>query len=115
MPCSHVLAACSHTHFDALSLVSEIYKVSTLLNVYDNYFLVVAMETYWPVYEGETFWHNDLMRRNKSGRPNNERIRTEMDATKKMQRKCSICREVGHNKNNVPNVDLSPQHSFYVQ
>src|SRR3954467_6339649 len=54
MPCSHVLAACSHTHFDALSLVSEIYKVSTLLNVYDNYFPVVAMEAYWPVYEGET-------------------------------------------------------------
>src|SRR3954463_15378723 len=103
MPCSHVLAACSHTHFDALSLVSEIYKVSTLLNVYDNFFPVVAMEAYWPVYEGETVWHNDLMRRNKSGRPNSRRIRTEMDVTEKMQRKCSICREVGHNRTKCPN------------
>ncbi|XP_058726930.1 uncharacterized protein LOC131598330 [Vicia villosa] len=54
IPYSHAIVSCSHSHFDALSLVSPIYKVLTLLNVYDNYFSVVAMETYWPVYDGET-------------------------------------------------------------
>jgi hypothetical protein len=94
MPCSHVIAACSHSHFDAFSLVSLIYKVETLLNVYNNSFPVVAMEAYWPEYDGEIVWHNDLMRRNKKGRPNSKRIRTEMDDTDKMQRKCSVCRQV---------------------
>ena len=102
MPCSHVIAACSHSHFDALSLVSPIYKVATLLNVYDNPFPVVALEAYWPEYDGEIVWHNESMRRNKSGRPNSRRIRTEMDVAEKMQRKCSICRQLGHNKNKCP-------------
>src|ERR1044072_3116880 len=53
MPYSYVIAACSHSYFDALSLVSLIYKVATLLNVYNNNFPVVAIETYWPEYDGE--------------------------------------------------------------
>src|SRR4051812_36041453 len=103
MPCSHVIAACSHTHFDTVSLVSPVYKVATLHSVYNNNFPVVAMEAYCLVYDGEIVWHIDSMRRNKRGRPNNKCIRTEMDVADKMQWKCSICRQVGHKKNKCPN------------
>src|SRR4051812_36270865 len=48
-------------------------------------------------------WHNDNMQRNKRGRPNSTRIRTEMDDHEKMVRKCGICRVVRHNKNTYPN------------
>lgn len=103
MPCSHVIAACSYAHEDALTILSPIYKAETLLGVYNNAFPVVAKEDYWPTFEGEIVWHNDQMRRNKKGRPNNTRITTEMDVHDKMVRKCSICRMPGHNKNNCPN------------
>ncbi|XP_058746218.1 uncharacterized protein LOC131619094 [Vicia villosa] len=103
MPCSHVIAACAHSHLDALALLSPIYKSETLLHVYNNGFAVVAKEDYWPAYEGEIVWHNDQMRRNKKGRPKSKRITTEMDELDKLERKCGLCRQVGHNKKNCPN------------
>src|SRR3954470_21611041 len=98
MPCSHVIAACAHSHLDALALLSPFYKSETLLHVYNNGFAVVAKEDYWPAYEGEIVWHNDQMRRNKKGRPKSKRITTEMDELDKLERKCGLCRQVGHNK-----------------
>ncbi|XP_058749008.1 uncharacterized protein LOC131621962 [Vicia villosa] len=103
MPCSHVIATCAHSHLDALALLSPIYKFETLLHVYNNGFAVVAKEDYWPAYEGEIVWHNDQMRRNKKGRPKSKRITTEMDELNKLERKCGLCRQVGHNKKNCPN------------
>ncbi|XP_058775069.1 uncharacterized protein LOC131649320 [Vicia villosa] len=103
MPCSHVIAACAHSHLDALALLSPIYKSETLLHVYNNGFAVVAKEDYWPAYEGEIVWHNDQMRRNKKGRPKSKRITTEMNELGKLERKCGLCRQVGHNKKNCPN------------
>lgn len=110
MPCSHVIAACAFAHRDALSLLSPIYKAETLLQVYSVAFPVVAKEDYWPEYDGEVVWHNDTMRRNKKGRPNSTRIRTEMDVQDKMERKCSICRQVGHNKKKCPTRGPSSSH-----
>ena len=102
MPCSHVIAACAHTHQDALQLLSNIYKSETLLNVYNNNFPLVAKPDYWPAYDGEIVWHNDQMRRNKKGRPKSKRITTEMDSLDKLERKCGLCRQVGHNRKNCP-------------
>ncbi|XP_058746469.1 uncharacterized protein LOC131619383 [Vicia villosa] len=61
MSCSHVIAACSYAHQDVLTLLSPIYKIDTLLGVYNNAFPVMAKEDYWPAYEGQVVWHNDMM------------------------------------------------------
>ena len=103
MPFSHVISACAYTHQDALQLLSHIYKSETLLNVYNNNFPLVAKPDYWPAYDGEIVWHNDQMRRNKKVRPKSKRITTEMDDLDRLERKCGLCRQVGHNRKNCPN------------
>ena len=102
MPCSHVIAACAHVHQDALVLLSPIYKSQTLLNVYNSAFEPVVKADYWPAYEGEVVWHNSTMRRNKKGRPKSKRITTEMDDVDKLERKCGLCPQSGHNQKNCP-------------
>ncbi|CAK8531144.1 unnamed protein product [Lathyrus sativus] len=47
------------------------------------------------------------MRRNKKGRPVSTRIITEMDNFDKLERKCSMCRQMGHNRTWCPNVGTS--------
>jgi hypothetical protein len=73
-PCSHVIAACSKVRRDPSYLLSEVYKVASLSNVYKISFSVVAKEDYWPEYQGDIVWHNEVMRRKKKGHPNNTRI-----------------------------------------
>jgi hypothetical protein len=59
MPCSHVIAACSKVRRDSSYLLSDVYKVISLSNVYNNNFLVVAKKDYWSVYQGDILWHNE--------------------------------------------------------
>ena len=100
MPCSHVIVACTYAHQDALLLVSPIYKAETLFNIYNNDFPVVVKPYYWHAYEGEIFWHNDQMRRNKKDRPKRKRITTEMDSLDKLERKRGLSRQVRHSRKN---------------
>ncbi|XP_050890812.1 uncharacterized protein LOC127096261 [Lathyrus oleraceus] len=72
--------------------------------VYKESFLGLPHEENWPQYEGFTLCHDDSMRRRKKGRPNNTRIRTEMDDIEKENRRCGICREIGHMRRKCPNV-----------
>ncbi|CAK8568754.1 unnamed protein product [Lathyrus sativus] len=104
VPCSHVIAACAHARQDAYGYLSDVYKAINVMNVYNEGFAVLPMEDYWSPYQGNIVWHNDDMRRNKKGRPNNKRIRIEMDTTDKMIRLCSICRQPGHNRKKCLNV-----------
>ena len=101
MPCSHVIVACVYTHQDILLLLSPIYKSETLLNI-NNGFPMVSKLDYWPAYDDEIVWHNDQMRRIKKGRPKSKRITTEMDSLDKLERKCCLCHQVGHNRKNCP-------------
>ena len=107
MPCSHVIAACSHVRLDPIQHISPVYTVKSVLSVYINTFSVLAKEDYWPAYQGDIVWHNEQMRRKKKGRPKSTRIRTEMDTANKMIRLCSTCRLLGHNRKNCLNIGSS--------
>ncbi|CAK8572656.1 unnamed protein product [Lathyrus sativus] len=93
--------------------LSEIYKVVNLFGIYNNNFLVVASDDYWPTYRGDTIYHNKNMRRNKKGPSppppplQSTQIRTEMDTTEKIERLCGICRLPGHTRKRCPNVGAS--------
>ncbi|XP_073226869.1 uncharacterized protein [Cicer arietinum] len=107
VPCSHVITACSYARQNYLVLISDVYKVVNVFNIYKEEFPPIPNEGYWPTYEGETLYHNPQMRRNKKGRPNSTRIRTEMDVKEKVPRKCGLCRLTGHTRKHCPNVTAS--------
>ncbi|CAK8564722.1 unnamed protein product [Lathyrus sativus] len=107
VPCSHVTDACSNVRHDAYTLLSDVYRVTNLFGVYSASFPVMPCDEYWPVYEGDQICHNPRMRRNKKGRPVSTRITTEMDNFDKLERKCSMCRQTGHNRTRCPNVGTS--------
>jgi hypothetical protein len=104
MPCSHVIAACSKVRRDPSYLLSDVYKVISISNLYKISFSVVAKEDYWPEYQGDILWHNEIMRRKKKGRLNSTHIRIEMNMVNKMVRLCTSCRQLGHNRTTCPNV-----------
>lgn len=107
IPCSHAIAACSYARQNYLVLISDVYKVVNVFNIYKEEFPPIPNEGYWPTYEGETLYHNPQMRRIKKGRPNSTRIRTEMDVKEKVPRKCGLCRLTGHTRKHCPNVTAS--------
>lgn len=100
----YVIVACTHTPQDAYNRLSDVYKAINIMNVYNESFVVLAIEEYWPPYQGDIVWHNDEIRRKKKGRPNSTHIRTEMDTAEKIIRLYSICRQSGHNRKNCPNL-----------
>ncbi|XP_050917824.1 uncharacterized protein LOC127135051 [Lathyrus oleraceus] len=102
VPCSHVIAACSSIRQDHSVHITDVFKVVNVFKVYEESFLGIPTETSWPQYEGDTLCHNDRMQRNKKGRPNSCRIRTEMDNVEKEKRRCGICREIGHMRRKCP-------------
>lgn len=61
MSCSHVTTTCSKARQGPSNLLSIIYKVINLCNMYKNSFSVLAKEDYWPSYQGEIVWHNENM------------------------------------------------------
>ncbi|CAK8537581.1 unnamed protein product [Lathyrus sativus] len=44
--CSHVILACAHARQDAYSILSDIYKAITIMNVCNEDFAVLPMEEY---------------------------------------------------------------------
>ncbi|GAU25342.1 hypothetical protein TSUD_376060 [Trifolium subterraneum] len=99
LPCSHVIAACSHARQNYKVYINDVYKVASVLCVYDNTFPVIQDKSYWPQYQGRRLCPNPQMKRCKKGRPQSTRIRTEMDDTETLNR-CGLCRTTGHNRNN---------------
>lgn len=75
--------------------------------MYNNNFMAVTLEDYWPAYQGDIVWYNENMRQKKKDRLNNTQIITEKDATDKMVRLCGLCRQSIHNQTKCPNVGAS--------
>ncbi|XP_073227009.1 uncharacterized protein [Cicer arietinum] len=82
------IAACSSIKYNYWSLIPDVYKVESVLKVYDEVFQPIPNQRYWPQYEGVKVYHNPLSRRVAKGRPKSKRIRTEMDSKEREPRKC---------------------------
>ena len=104
-PCSHVITACSKIHHDFVMYVSPCYTLQYVYNVYQEEFQPVPLQSYWPEYNGIELCHNPIMRRDPKGRPQSARIHTEMNQreSSRHSKRCSICRNEGHNKKKCPN------------
>ncbi|XP_058742056.1 uncharacterized protein LOC131614500 [Vicia villosa] len=91
VPCSHAIAACSHVRLNYQMFIPPVFRVRNIFKVYEQSFIGVPKEDQWTPYQGDILLHNERMRRNKKGRPNSTRIRTEMDTVEKVKRRCGIC------------------------
>nr|XP_004490342.1 uncharacterized protein LOC101515388 [Cicer arietinum] len=103
MPCSHVIAACSNIKYDFWSFIPDVYKVETVLKVYDEAFPPIKNKGYWPKYEGVKVCHNPLMQKVKKGRPKSKHIKTKMDTTERVPRKYRLCWVSDHTRKHCPN------------
>ncbi|CAJ2632602.1 unnamed protein product [Trifolium pratense] len=103
LPCSHVIAACSHANLSYEPFIDDVYKAATVFAVYDRPFPAVRNQGLWPDYLGDVVCPRLDMKRTKRGRPKNSRIRTEMDEFEKRENRCGLCRVSGHKCHECPN------------
>ncbi|CAJ2648315.1 unnamed protein product [Trifolium pratense] len=103
LPCSHVIAACSHAAQAYQVHIHDVYKAASVFCVYNNTFPGIQDQSYWPQYYGRRLCPDPAMKRCKRGRPKSTRIRTEMDDEIETLNKCALCRVPGHDRRNCPN------------
>jgi hypothetical protein len=104
LPCSHAIAACSKARIAYQDYIDDVYKASSVYNVYQISFPVVQSKSLWPTYRGPKLIPHGDLKRIKKGRPQKNRIPTEMDEFEKRERLCGLCRMPDHNYSNCPNV-----------
>lgn len=104
IPCSHVIACCTHQNITIRQYINSCYKLTEQLASYSESFEPMKDEPYWQPIEGPTLRPDPTMLRQK-GRPKSTRIRNEMDWRENQPKpRCGICQEEGHNRRTCPNV-----------
>ncbi|KAL5146141.1 hypothetical protein HKD37_06G016022 [Glycine soja] len=110
LPCSHVMAACKSVNVDPMTYVPMIFTLQHILHIYDNSYGLLPHESMWQEYEGDQWGPDPRRKRTGKGRPVSTRIPTEMDEDENeraSRKKCGLCRQHGHSRNNCPNVSSS--------
>jgi len=103
LPCPHVIVVCSMCHLQLLTYVDPVYTLHNIFKAYELQFHAVRNEDYWSAYMVPNFIPDPHMRRTKSEIPTKSRIHNEMDEVgQNIQKKCSYCRNEGHNCANCP-------------
>jgi len=103
LPCRHVIVVCSSCHLQMSTFIALVYNLHTISKVYQIEFHPVRNEDYWSTYTEPNFIPEPYMRRKKLGRPITTRLHDEMDQSiQNKTKKCSYCRNEGHNRGNCP-------------
>jgi len=103
LPCPHVIVVCSFFHLQLATFVSPVYSLNNILKAYEIQFHPIQNQDYWSPYTGPNMIPDPHMRRSKAGRPTTDRIHNEMDdPIPNRPKKCSYCRNEGHNRTNCP-------------
>ncbi|RYR29219.1 hypothetical protein Ahy_B01g053566 isoform E [Arachis hypogaea] len=102
-PCRHVLAACSYCRLDWRTYVDDVYRLTTIFNVYKMGFSPPMADDLLPLYEGPQVIPDPGMMRATVGRPRTTRIRNSMDEPEPDRTKrCGMCRVPGHTRRQCP-------------
>ncbi|XP_016168982.1 uncharacterized protein LOC107611586 [Arachis ipaensis] len=78
-PCRHALACCAYARLTWSTYVHEVYRLSSVFDVYRMVFTPPIPEGFWPPYDGPTVIPNPAKRHASEGRPRTTKIRTTMD------------------------------------
>ncbi|KAL6524537.1 hypothetical protein OROHE_016208 [Orobanche hederae] len=105
-PCSHIVAGCLTCNLDWKQYIEPYHSLATLYEMWKYEFQPIPNQAYWtfPIANGwekyGTLIPDENLRRkkNKRGqRGQSQRIRTEMDNSRRVQR-CGVCGQEGHTK-----------------
>ncbi|RYR47975.1 hypothetical protein Ahy_A07g033963 [Arachis hypogaea] len=103
-PCRHAQTACAAASIEwghfvdpvFLDLPLSMYTMAFVFKVYEREFSPIPDEKMWPTWYGVRLKPNSAMRKKASGRPVSTRIRNEMDATERAEKRCGLCRGEPH-------------------
>ncbi|KAH1250187.1 hypothetical protein GmHk_05G013403 [Glycine max] len=110
LPCSHVMATCKSVNVDPMTYVSMLFTLQHILHIYDNSFGLLPHESIWQEYEGDQRGLDLRRKRTAKGHHVLTCIPTEMDEDENEQasrKKCGLCRQHDHSRNNCPNISSS--------
>ena len=101
LSCPYVIVVCSFCHFNLFMFVDPVYSLQNIYKAYEMPFHPLQNEEYWSTYNGPNFIPDPHMRRKAYGRPPTARLHNEMDEPINKPKKCSYCRNEGHNRTNT--------------
>ncbi|XP_057734846.1 uncharacterized protein LOC130950361 [Arachis stenosperma] len=99
--------ACVAASIEWGHFVDPVYTIVSIFNVYEREFLPIPDEKMWSPWYGACLKPNPAMRRKASGRPVSTRIRNEMDAVERVEKRCGLCHGEGHTIRRCPNAPQS--------
>ncbi|RYR32853.1 hypothetical protein Ahy_A10g047380 [Arachis hypogaea] len=102
LPISTRLTAC------VAASIEPVYTMASVFKVYEREFPPISDKKMWPPWYGARLKPNSAMRRKASDRPVSTRIRNEMDAIERAEKRCGLCHGEGHTRRgclNAPHSD----------
>ncbi|RYQ96385.1 hypothetical protein Ahy_B08g092128 [Arachis hypogaea] len=79
------------------------YKQEAVFKVYEMEFSPILDESMWAEWHVTRLRPNPVMRRKATGRPVSTRFWNNMDETEQHEKRCGLCRQVGHSRRGCPN------------
>nr|XP_029146932.1 uncharacterized protein LOC114924923 [Arachis hypogaea] len=101
--CWHALAGCAAASVEWAPYVHPVYRQEAVFKVYEMEFPPIPDELMWSEWHGTMMCPNPAMQRNATGRPVSTRFRNDMDDVERQEKRCYLCRQVGHTRRGCPN------------
>ena len=111
LPCAHVFAACAKVFIYPCQFVDHIFRLDTIMNIYNNKFYLIGDAVHWPTLVGPRVVPDSLMIC-AFGRPKSTCIQNEMDLREGQEEplRCGLCRKPGYNRGTC----LSSRNNWYA-
>ncbi|RYR54364.1 hypothetical protein Ahy_A06g029621 [Arachis hypogaea] len=102
-PCRHAVAGCTAASIEWVPYVNPIYRQEAVFKVYEMEFPPIPNESLWSEWHGTMMCPNLTMRQKATRRPVSTRFRNDMDDVEHQEKRCALCRQVGHTRRGCPN------------
>ncbi|XP_025703925.1 uncharacterized protein [Arachis hypogaea] len=97
------VAGCTAASIEWVPYVNPIYRQEAVFKVYEMEFPPIPNESLWSEWHGTMMCPNLTMRQKATRRPVSTRFRNDMDDVEHQEKRCALCRQVGHTRRGCPN------------
>ncbi|XP_015970787.1 uncharacterized protein LOC107494244 [Arachis duranensis] len=102
-PCQHALAGCAAASVKWAPYMHPVYRQEAVFKVYEMEFPPIPDESLWSEWHGTMIRPNPAMRRKATRRPVSTRFQNDMDDVERHEKRCALCKQVGHTRRGCPN------------